>query len=334
MRVMSGGFLAVVAASGIAAAGISGCAPEHPSERASVGVSDAKADRETIVTGAGGTFAYAIYGKWADTYRKGAGVRVDYQAIGSAGGIKEIGRGTKGFWATDTPLTAEQLGEAGLLQFPTVVSGIAPVFNLHEIEGGRLVLDGKTLARIFLGEIRSWDDKAIQKLNPTLKLPRRHIAVVHRSDESGTTFVFTKYLGKNHAGWKDRVGVNTKVAWPVGTGARGDEGVAVAVLRTKGSIGYVEFGQARKYRVPHAWLINANGKQVEPSVVSFEAAAARAKWEDVPGFGVDLTDQREDRAWAPTYRRFRHSHAGGRREGHCRPSARGWWCRWSLCPSW
>src|SRR5499427_6506232 len=196
------------------------------------------------ISGAGATFPYPIYAKWADAYKKQSGVGLNYQSIGSGGGIKQIQAKTVTFGASDMPLTADALSKDGLVQFPTVMGGIVPVVNIDGIKSGDIVLDGPTLAKIYLGEIKKWDDPAIKKLNPNAKLPSQAIAVVHRSDGSGTTFIFTNYLIKASADWKSKVGNNTSVEWPVGIGAKGNEGVANNVTQAKGSIGYVETAYA------------------------------------------------------------------------------------------
>src|SRR5256885_3535106 len=193
------------------------------------------------ISGAGATFPYPIYAKWADTYKKETGNGLNYQSIGSGGGIKQIKAKTVTFGASDMPLKPEELREAGLVQFPTVIGGVVPVVNLEGIKPGELVLDGPTLAKIFLGEIKTWDDPAIKKLNPKAKLPSDAIVVVHRSDGSGTTFVWTNYLSKASPGWASKVGSNTAVEWPAGIGAKGNEGVANNTTPTKGAIGHVEY---------------------------------------------------------------------------------------------
>ncbi len=193
------------------------------------------------ISGAGATFPYPIYAKWADAYKKETGVGLNYQSIGSGGGIKQIQNKTVTFGATDAPLKGAELDKFGLAQFPAVMGGIVPVVNLEGIKPGELVIDGPTLAKIFLGEIKSWDDAAIAKLNSGVKLPKQAIAIVHRSDGSGTTYNFAYYLAEVSADWKSKVGVNTALQWPVGIGAKGNEGVANNVAQTKGSIGYVEY---------------------------------------------------------------------------------------------
>ena len=249
------------------------------------------------ISGAGATFPYPIYAKWADTYKKETGVGLNYQSIGSGGGIKQIQAKTVTFGASDMPLKAEELQKAGLVQFPTVLGGVVPVVNLDGIAPGDITIDGPTLAKIFLGEIKTWNDPAIQKLNPSVKLPSQAIAVVHRSDGSGTTFIFTDYLSKTSADWKSKVGANTAVEWPVGIGAKGNEGVANNVAQTKGSIGYVEYAFAKQNKLTTTKLVNKDGKAVAPTADAFQAAAANADWNGTPGFGVILTNEAGANSW-------------------------------------
>ncbi len=256
------------------------------------------------ISGAGASFPYPIYTKWADTYKKETNVGLNYQSIGSGGGIKQIQAKTVTFGASDAPLKAEQLEKDGLIQFPMVMGGVVPVVNLDGVTPGALVLDGDTLAKIFLGSITKWDDAAIAKLNPDKKLPAQAIAVVRRSDGSGTTAVFTDYLSKISADFKTKVGTATAVEWPVGIGAKGNEGVANNVQQTKGSIGYVEYAYAKQNKLSHTRMVNTSGKTVEPSLASFSAAAANAEWAKVPGFGIVLTSQAGDTSWPITAATF------------------------------
>jgi phosphate transport system substrate-binding protein len=249
------------------------------------------------ISGAGATFPYPIYAKWADAYKKETGSGLNYQSIGSGGGIKQITAKTVTFGATDMPLKPEQLTKDGLIQFPTVIGGDIPVVNLQDIKSGDLKLDGLTLAKIFLGDIKTWNDPAIQKLNPSAKLPSQAIVVVHRSDGSGTTFIWTDYLSKVSADWKSKVGANTSVEWPVGIGAKGNEGVANNVANTKGSIGYVEYAYAKQNKMTTVNMINKDGKAVAPSAKAFQAAAANADWEKSEGFYVILTDETGPETW-------------------------------------
>ena len=250
------------------------------------------------ISGAGATFPYPIYAKWADAYKKETGIGLNYQSIGSGGGIKQIQAKTVTFGATDMPLKGADLAKDGALaQFPTVMGGVVPVINVEGIKPGELVIDGVTLAKIFIGQIKTWNHTDIQKLNPSAKLPSQPIVVVHRSDGSGTTFLFTDYLAKVSADWKSKVGANTAVEWPVGIGAKGNEGVANNVAQTKGSIGYVEYAYAKQNKLGYARMSNLDGKAVEPNSASFSAAAANADWEGTPGFGVILTNQAGAGSW-------------------------------------
>jgi phosphate transport system substrate-binding protein len=249
------------------------------------------------ISGAGATFPYPVYAKWADAYKKETGNGMNYQSIGSGGGIKQITSKTVTFGASDMPLKPEELAKNGLIQFPTVIGGDIPVVNLQDIKSGDLRLDGPTLAKIFLGEIKTWNDPAIQKLNPAAKLPAQAIVVVHRSDGSGTTFIWTDYLSKVSADWKSKVGANTSVEWPVGIGAKGNEGVANNVANTKGSIGYVEYAYAKQNKLTTVSMINKDGKTVAPNAKSFQAAAASADWEKTEGFYVVLTDEPGPESW-------------------------------------
>jgi phosphate transport system substrate-binding protein len=252
------------------------------------------------ISGAGATFPYPIYAKWADAYKKETGVGLNYQSIGSGGGIKQIQNKTVTFGASDAPLKGADLDKYGLVQFPMVMGGIVPVVNLEGVKPGELVIDGPTLAKIFLGEIKSWDDPAIAKLNPNAKLPKQAIAVVHRSDGSGTTFNFVYYLSEVSADFKSKVGVNTSVQWPVGIGAKGNEGVANNVANTKGSVGYVEFAYAKQNKLTFTKMVNKDSKAVAPTSETFQAAAANANWKSEPGFGVILANQPGATSWPMT----------------------------------
>ena len=256
------------------------------------------------ISGAGATFPYPVYAKWADTYKKDTGVGLNYQSIGSGGGIKQIEAKTVTFGATDAPLKGPELDKFGLVQFPMVMGGIVPVVNIDGISAGELVIDGPTLAAVFLGTIKTWDDPAIKKLNPNAKLPSQPIAVVHRSDGSGTTFNFTYYLAEASADWKSKVGSATSVEWPVGIGAKGNEGVSNNVSQTKGSIGYVEYAYALQNKLVYTKMINKEGKAVAPTSAAFQAAAANADWNSVPGYGVILANQPGAESWPMTAATF------------------------------
>jgi len=256
------------------------------------------------ISGAGATFPYPIYAKWADAYKKETGIGLNYQSIGSGGGIKQILAKTVTFGASDAPLSAEDLDKAGLVQFPMVMGGIVPVVNIEGIKPGEISLDGTTLADIFLGKITKWDDPAIKKLNPDANLPSNAIAVVHRSDGSGTTFNFTYYLADVSPAWKEEVGVEKAVEWPVGLGAKGNEGVANNVQQTKNSIGYVEYAYAKQNNMTYADMVNKDGKSVAPTADAFTAAAANADWKGTPGYGVILANQPGAETWPITAATF------------------------------
>jgi phosphate transport system substrate-binding protein len=256
------------------------------------------------ITGAGATFPFPVYSKWADAYKKETGNGLNYQSIGSGAGIKQIQAKTVTFGATDAPLKAEQLEKDGLVQWPMVMGAIVPVVNLEGINSGDLVLSGELLADIYLGKVTKWDDAAIAKLNPKLKLPSAAITVVRRSDGSGTTFNFTDYLSKASADWKTKVGSGTAVEWPVGVGAKGNEGVAGNIGQTKNAIGYVEYAYAKQNKLTYAGMINKSGKPVQPTIAAFQAAAANADWAKAPGYYVILTDQPGDASWPITAATF------------------------------
>ena len=252
------------------------------------------------ISGAGATFPYPVYAKWADAYKKETNVGLNYQSIGSGGGIKQIKSKTVTFGASDAPLPGKELDESGLAQFPMVMGAIVPVVNLDGVAPGELTIDGPTLANIFLGTIKKWDDPAIAKLNPGKKLPSSAIALVHRSDGSGTTYNFTYYLADVSPDWKKKVGTNTAVQWPAGIGAKGNEGVANNVANTKGSIGYVEYAYAKQNKLTYTRMVNKAGKVVAPTAEAFQAAAANADWKSQPGYGVILANQPGDQSWPMT----------------------------------
>jgi phosphate transport system substrate-binding protein len=249
------------------------------------------------ISGAGATFPFPIYAKWATAYKGVSGNNLNYQSIGSGGGIKQIESKTVTFGASDMPLPVAELNRYGLLQFPTVIGGDVPIVNLRGVAPGQLVLDGPTLADIFLGKISNWSDPAIKKLNPTLNLPNQAIVTVHRSDGSGTTFIFVNYLSKVSKEWADRVGFATAVDWPNGIGAKGNEGVAGNVAQASGSIGYVEYAYVTQNKLNYARMINKEGKTVSPSAAAFGAAAVGAAWDPANGFGTILTNQPGSDTW-------------------------------------
>ena len=256
------------------------------------------------ISGAGATFPFPIYAKWAEAYKASTGTSLNYQSIGSGGGIKQIKARTVTFGASDQPLKPEELQAAGLIQWPQIIGGIVPVVNLEGVAPGSLTLNGELIAKIFLGEITSWDDAAIKKLNPKAKLPQLPIVVAHRSDGSGTTFNFTNYLSKVSPAWKEKIGESSAVEWPVGVGAKGNEGVANAVANTKGAIGYVEYAYAKQNKMNYVKLANKDGKVVAPTAESFQAAAASADWAKSPGFYEILTNEAGAKSWPITAASF------------------------------
>ncbi len=249
------------------------------------------------ISGAGATFPYPIYAKWADTYKTETGNGLNYQSIGSGGGIQQIKANTVTFGASDMPLKPEDLTKAGLIQFPTVIGGDVPVVHIEGMKPGEIVLDGPTLAKMFLGEIKNWDDPAITKLNPTIKLPSLPVVIVHRSDGSGTTFIWTSYLSKVSPKWASDVGASTAVQWPTGLGAKGNEGVANNVINTNGALGYVEYAYVLQNKMTYTKVINKAGKTVEPSAEAFQAAAANADWAHSDHYYVILTNQPGAASW-------------------------------------
>jgi phosphate transport system substrate-binding protein len=254
----------------------------------------------TEITGAGATFPYPVYAKWAEAYKTATGVSVNYQTIGSGGGIKQIQAKTVDFGASDKPLSPTELQQSGLLQFPTVMGGVVLVVNLANIKPGQLKVSGAILGDIYLGKIKRWNDPALAKLNPGITLPDQAISVVHRSDGSGTTFLFTNYLGKVNNNWQQQVGSDAAVAWPTGVGGKGNEGVAAYVQRIKGAIGYVEFAYAQQNQMTYLQLQNKSGNFVTPSTATFKAAAASADWQHAPGFYEILTDVAGKESWPIT----------------------------------
>ena len=252
------------------------------------------------ISGAGATFPYPIYAKWADAYKKASNVGLNYQSIGSGGGIKQIKAKTVTFGASDMPLKPEDLKSAGLLQFPMIIGGVVPVVNVKGVGPGELQLDGATVAAIYLGDITRWDDPAIKRLNPKVKLPATSIAPIYRSDGSGTNFLFSDYLSKESAKFQSSVGANTSVQWPSGIGAKGNEGVANMTTQTDGAIGYVEYAYAKQNKMAYALLVNKAGKSVAPNAQTFQAAAANADWTHADGYYLILTDQPGAQSWPIT----------------------------------
>lgn len=252
------------------------------------------------INGAGATFPYPIYAKWAEAYRAGHDVSLNYQAIGSGGGIAQIRAGTVDFGASDMPMKPEELQAAGLVQFPAIMGGVVPVVNLSGIQPGQLRLTGEVLADIYLGRITKWNDRRIAEINPGLQLPDKAIAVVHRSDGSGTTFLFTHYLAAVSPDWQSQVGVSTAVQWPAGIGGQGNAGVAAMTGQTDGAIGYVEYAYAQQNRMNYAQLRNKDGNFVKPEMDAFKAAATHADWSSVPDYYLILTNQPGAESWPIT----------------------------------
>jgi phosphate transport system substrate-binding protein len=252
------------------------------------------------ITGAGATFPYPVYAKWADAYKKATGVGMNYQSIGSGGGIKQITAKTVDFGASDMPLKPEELEKAGLIQFPAIMGGDVIVYSIKGVPSGAITLTGPQIADIYLGKITKWNDAVIAKQNPGVKLPDQAISVVHRSDGSGTTFIFVNYLSKVSPEWKSKVGEGTSVAWPTGVGGKGNEGVASYVQRIDGAIGYVEYAYAKQNKLAVAKLVNRENQAVAPNEEAFKAAAAGADWAKAPGMYLVLTDQAGKGSWPMT----------------------------------
>jgi len=252
------------------------------------------------VTGAGSSFVFPVLSKWSQGFSEKTGNRINYQSIGSGGGIAQIKAGTVDFGATDAPMSTDDLQKGGLGQFPTIIGGIVPVINVDGIEPGKLKLDGPTMAKIFMGEIKTWNDPAIAALNPGMKLPEGAITVVRRSDGSGTSYNFTNYLAKVSPEWKEKFNFGTTVNWPVGVGGKGNEGIAAYVKQIKGSIGYVEYAYALTNKMTHVQLKNAAGNFVQPEAKSFQAAAATADWKSAKDFNLLMTNAPGADAWPIT----------------------------------
>lgn len=261
------------------------------------------------ISGAGATFPYPIYAKWAEAYKQQTGIGLNYQSIGSGGGIKQIEAGTVTFGASDKPLQPADLKQNGLVQWPMIIGGVVPVVNIPGVKPGDLVLDGPTIAAIYLGDIGRWNDAAIQKLNPKLKLPKLDIAPVYRSDGSGTNFLFTNYLSTVSPSFLQKIGANTSVQWPVGIGAKGNEGVANQTTQTSGAIGYVEYAYVKQTGMTYTKLLNHDGKYVDPEAKAFQAAAANADWGKAEGYYLILTDQPGADSWPITGASFILMHA-------------------------
>lgn len=273
----------------------------QPSGDAPAGAGSATA---TQISGAGASFIYPLVSKWSADYNAATGQQVNYQSIGSGGGIAQVKAGTVDFGSSDKPLSSEELADAGLGQFPSAIGGVVPVVNIEGLAPGALKLDGPVLADIFLGEITAWNAPEITALNPGLALPELKISIVHRSDGSGTSFNFTNYLSKLSPAWKQRVGEGTSVSWPLGVGGKGNEGVASYVQQIKGAIGYVELAYALQNTMPYAAMRNAAGNFVEPSAESFAAAARTADWASASDFNLVITDAPGADSWPITATNF------------------------------
>jgi phosphate transport system substrate-binding protein len=265
-----------------------------------VGVLIGCAPQPVAISGAGATFPYPVYSKWADAYKQQSGIGLNYQSIGSGGGIKQIKAKTVTFGASDMPLKPQDLQAAGLVQFPMIIGGVVPVVNIKGVTAGALTLDGATLAAIYMGEIKKWNDARVQTLNPKIALPDSAIAPVYRSDGSGTNFLFTDYLSKESPKFKDSIGANSSVQWPSGIGAKGNEGVANMTTQTDGAIGYVEYAYAKQNNMAYALMVNKAGSAVAPSADSFQAAASSADWGHAEGYYLILTDQDGANSWPIT----------------------------------
>lgn len=253
----------------------------------------------STITGAGATFPYPVYAKWSEAYKKETGIGLNYQSIGSSGGIRQINGKTVTFGATDAPVAGDKLNELGQVQFPAIIGGTIPVFNLDEFKPGELRITGEVLAEMFMGYIVNWNDPKLAALNPGKKLPDQTITVVHRADGSGTTFNFTDYLTTVSKLWAEKVGKGAAVKWPAAAslGGKGNEGVAANVARIKGAIGYVEYAYAKKNNIPYMSLQNKDGKFVRPDDKTFAAAAAGADWFSVPGMGLSIVNQKGADSW-------------------------------------
>jgi phosphate transport system substrate-binding protein len=278
-----------------AAMTLTGCRNSEQADAKDSGVAAGRA-----ISGAGATFPYPVYSKWGHAYHEQTGVKLNYQSIGSGGGIAQIKAKTVDFGASDAPLEAEELEQIGLLQFPMVMGGVVPVINLPGVGPDQLRLTPELLTDIFLGKLTSWKDPALAAANPDLNLPEQDITVVHRADGSGTTWIFTNYLSEISDEWKQKVGTGKSVAWPTGVGGKGNEGVAAYVQRLEGALGYVEYAYALENKMAGAMLRNHAGEFVAPTIESFQAAAGNADWAQAPGFYMVLTDQPGKESWPIT----------------------------------
>ncbi len=296
------------------ALGLSACGDKSSNQAASTpegatAGATAAGDKVTAeISGAGASFIFPLVSKWSADYNTATGAKINYQSIGSGGGIAQIKAGTVDFGSSDKPLSSEELAQAGLGQFPSAIGGVVPVVNLEGLQPGQLRLSGQLLADIFLGKVKTWNDKAIADANPGVKLPDTKITLVHRSDGSGTTFNFSNYLSKVSEEWKTKVGEGTSVQWPDGVGGKGNEGVASYVQQIKGSLGYVELAYALQNNMPYASMQNAAGTWVQPSAETFAAAAASADWASAKDFNLVITNAPGANAWPITATNFMLMH--------------------------
>jgi phosphate transport system substrate-binding protein len=311
MKLHTAGFAALSLA---IALGLSACKPAAegqataPAEGAPAAAPAAGDKLTAEISGAGASFIFPLVSKWSADYNAATGAKVNYQSIGSGGGIAQIKAGTVDFGSSDKPLSSEELAQAGLGQFPSAIGGVVPVVNIDGLDAGKLRLSGPLLADIFLGKVKTWNDPAIVAANPGVKLPDGKITLVHRSDGSGTTFNFSNYLSKVSPDWKSKVGEGTSVQWPDGVGGKGNEGVASYVKQIKGSIGYVELAYALQNGMPYASMQNAAGNWVQPTAETFAAAAASADWASAKDFNLVITNAPGDQAWPITATNFMLMH--------------------------
>ncbi|HDS1220952.1 phosphate ABC transporter substrate-binding protein PstS [Stenotrophomonas sp. TWI143] len=306
MKLHSAGLaaLSLAIALGLSACGGDKQAAQQPAADGAAAPADAGAKVTAEVSGAGASFIFPLVSKWSADYNASTGAKINYQSIGSGGGIAQIKAGTVDFGSSDKPLSSEELAQAGLAQFPSAIGGVVPVVNIEGLEAGKLRLSGALLADIFLGKVKTWNDPAIVAANPGVTLPDGKITIVHRSDGSGTTFNFSNYLSKVSPEWKSKVGEGTSVQWPDGVGGKGNEGVASYVKQIKGSIGYVELAYALQNAMPYTSLQNAAGTWVQPSAETFAAAAASADWASAKDFNLVITNAPGEQAWPITATNF------------------------------
>ncbi|MDT3500936.1 phosphate ABC transporter substrate-binding protein PstS [Stenotrophomonas maltophilia] len=306
MKLHSAGLaaLSLAIALGLSACGGDKQAAQQPPADGTAAPAAAGAKVTAEVSGAGASFIFPLVSKWSADYNASTGAKINYQSIGSGGGIAQIKAGTVDFGSSDKPLSSEELAQAGLAQFPSAIGGVVPVVNIEGLEAGKLRLSGALLADIFLGKVKTWNDPAIVAANPGVTLPDGKITIVHRSDGSGTTFNFSNYLSKVSPEWKSKVGEGTSVQWPDGVGGKGNEGVASYVKQIKGSIGYVELAYALQNAMPYTSLQNAAGTWVQPSAETFAAAAASADWASAKDFNLVITNAPGEQAWPITATNF------------------------------